>query len=223
MFKGVIFDFNGTLYEDTDLQEEAWRILFRKAVGRDLPPDEFRNCILGLGNADILKYMNSLDPDKQYEISITDEKEEVYRDLCKEHPERITFLPGVPEMLDALKAADIPIAIATASEITNVRFYYKFFHLERWFRPKHIVYDDRTFPVKPAPDIYLHAAARLGLNPSCCVVCEDSANGIRSAVAAGAGRIIARRSDPGSSLYDDPKIYAVIDDFYGFYPKYLED
>ncbi len=224
MFKGVIFDFNGTLYEDTDLQEDAWATLIRKYFQRDMGPTEFRDCFYGLGNVDILSYLNSLDPLKQFDISVTDEKEAVYRQICREQPERVSFLPGVTEMLDDLKAAGIPIAIATASEITNVEFYSEFFHLERWFRPDHIVYDDRTFPIKPAPDIYLRAAARLGLDPAVCVVCEDSANGIRAAEAAGAGRIIARRSElKTDSLYNDPKIFAVIDNFYGFYPKYLED
>lgn len=224
MFKGVIFDFNGTLYEDTDLQEDAWAVLIRKYFHREMGPTEFRDCFHGLGNVDILTYINSLDPKLQFDISITDEKEATYRQICREQPERVHFLPGVVEMLDALKSAEIPIAIATASEITNVEFYYEFFHLERWFKPENIVYDDRTFPLKPAPDIYLRAADRLGLSPADCVVCEDSANGIHSAEAAGAGRIIARRSDlKTDSLYQDPKIYAVIDNFCGFYPKYLEN
>jgi len=223
MFKAVIFDFNGTLYEDTDLQEDAWAVLIRKYFGRDMGPTEFRDNFHGLGNVDILRYINSLDPGKQFDITVTDEKEETYRRICREQPERVSFLPGVEEMLDALTAAGIPIAIATASEITNVKFYYEFFRLERWFKPEHIVYDDRTFPLKPAPDIYLLAAVRLGVDPADCVICEDSANGIHAAEAAGAGRIIARRSDAKTDdLYSDPKIYAVIDDFYGFYPKYLE-
>ena len=224
MYKGVIFDFNGTLYEDTDLQEDAWAAVVREYLHRDLSSAEFMGKILGLGNADILKYINALDPNQQFDIGITDEKEVIYRRICREHPERVKFLPGVEEMLDTLKAAGIPIAIATASEITNVEFYIGFFRLSRWFRPEHIVYDDRTFPVKPAPDIYLRAAERLGLDPADCVVCEDSANGLKAAKAAGAGRIIARRFELApEGLYDDPQIYAVIDDFYGFYPKYLEN
>ncbi len=224
MFKGVIFDFNGTLYEDTDLQEDAWAVLFRQYLHRDLGPTEFRDRIHGLGNPDILNYINSLDPDRKFGISITDEKEAAYRRICREQPERVHFLPGVTEMLDALNGAGIPIAIATASEITNVEFYYEFFGLERWFKPENVVYDDRTFPLKPAPDIFLRAADRLGLAPHECVICEDSANGIHAAEAAGVGRIIARRSNVKTdSLYDDPRIFAVIDDYYGFYPKYLED
>ncbi len=223
MFKGVIFDFNGTLYEDTDLQENAWAILIRKYFQRDMYPNEFRDCFHGLGNADILNYINSLDPDLQFDITITDEKEETYRRLCREQPERVKFLPGVTELLDDLKTAGIPIAIATASEIVNVKFFIEFFDLRRWFEPENIIYDDRTFPLKPAPDIYLRAAERLGLAPADCVVCEDSSNGIHAAEAAGAGRIIARRSElKTDSLYNDPKIYAVIDDYYDFYPKYLE-
>ena len=127
MFKGVIFDFNGTLYEDTDLQEEAWAILIRKLFHRGMGPTEFRDHFHGLGNADILIYINSLDPDRQFDISVTDEKENIYRRICREQPERLKFLPGVTEMLDDLKAEDIPIAIATASEINNVEFFIEFF------------------------------------------------------------------------------------------------
>ena len=220
----MIFDFNGTLYEDSDLQEDAWRAVFRKYFHEELSPAAFRDHFIGLGNTDILVYLNSLDPGIQFDISITDEKEETYRRICRENPERVHFIPGVEETMDKLKAAGIPIAIATASEITNVDFYFDFFRIDRWFNRDHIIYDDRTFPIKPAPDIYLRAAERLGLPISECIVCEDSANGIKAAKAAGAGRIILRKSgasNPEST--HDPKIYAVIDDFYGFYPKYLED
>ena len=221
MYKGVIFDFNGTLFEDEDLQAEGWAAVIRKYFHREMTKEEFYGHILGLGNLDILRYLNSFDPEKQFDISITDEKEIAYRAFCRDHPERTVLLPGAEETFEALQAAGIPFAIATASEITNVDFYFETFRLDRWFPRDRVIYDDRTFPVKPAPDIYLHAAARLGLDPADCVVCEDTASGVRSAAAAGAGRIIARRSDPTGGT--EPKIYAVIDDFRGFFPKYLED
>lgn len=224
MFKGIIFDFNGTLFEDYDLQVDAWDLLFRRYFGRGLEPGEFRSRLYGLGNVDILDYVNTIDPAKHFDITFTDEKEEAYRQLCREQPERAVLLSGVTETLDALKDAGFPMAIATASEITNVNFYIETFNLERWFTRDRIIYDDRTFPLKPAPDVYLLAAKRLGLAPADCVVCEDSGNGILSAANAGIGRIIARRSGPkDSSIYADPKLYAVIDDFRGFCPKYLED
>lgn len=223
MLKGIIFDFNGTLYEDTDLQEEAWNEIFRRYFRRDMEPGEFSSRIYGLGNVDILRYLNTLDPSKQFDITVTDEKEEDYRRLCRKQPERVVFIPGVEETLNALNKNGIPMAIATASEITNVEFYYEFFRLERWFTPERIVYDDRTLPLKPAPDIYLRATERLGLAPADCIVCEDSRNGLLAAQAAEAGRIIARRCGlKAEGVFDGINIYAVIDNFLGFYPKYLE-
>ena len=223
MYKGVIFDFNGTLFEDEDLQAEGWAAVIRKYFLREMPMEEFHEKILGRGNPEILDYLNGLDPEKQFDISITDEKERDYRAFCLDHPERTVLLPGAEETFEALKAAGIPFAIATASEITNVDFYFETFRLDRWFSRSRVIYDDRTFPVKPAPDIYLHAAARLGLDPADCVVCEDTLSGVRSAAAAGAGRIITRGSDPTEGSGLKIPIYAVIDDFRGFFPKYLED
>lgn len=223
MFKSVIFDFNGTLFEDYDLQEDAWREVIRKRCGREMSAAEFRDCFHGLGNVDILNYLNSLDPKQQFDISITDEKEETYRKICREQPERVKFIPGVIETFNALTNAGISIAIGTASEIKNVEFYYEFFHLDRWFKPEHIIYDDRTFPLKPAPDVYLKAMERLGTAPADCIVCEDSKNGLLAAIASGAGRVIARQADMSQEpLLKNPKIYAVIHNFTDFYPKYLE-
>lgn len=222
MFKGVIFDFNGTLFEDTYLQADAWIEVIRRHFDRKMDISEFFSCFHGLGNVDILKYVNSLDPNKQFDISITDEKEAVYRQICREHPERVVFLPGVEETFDALKANGIPMAVATACEIMNVNFNWEMFRLDRWFTREDIIYDNRTFPLKPAPDVFLKAAEHLGLPPSECIVCEDSRNGLLGANRAGIGRVIARRSvQKTEGMYDGLEICAFIDDFRGFYPKYL--
>ena len=225
MYKGIIFDFNGTLFEDTDLQYEAWDAVVREHFGRGLPFEEFISNVHGLGNPDIADYFQKLYPDKNVTVAITDEKEETYRVFCREHPDRLQFLPGVETLFNQLTAAKIPFAIATASEITNVRFYFEMFRLERWFTDDRVVYDDRTLAVKPAPDLYLRAASRLGLSTADCVVCEDSTNGLLAAKNAHAGRIIARAYKPDriAELSADPEIDAVITDFTGFYPKYMED
>ena len=71
------------------------------------------------------------------------------------------------------------------------RFFREHFGLDRWFDPRRIVYDDGTFSGKPAPDIYLRAAERIGLSPSRCIVAEDARSGIEAARRAGAGMIVA--------------------------------
>ena len=81
--------------------------------------------------------------------------------------------------------------IATMSEWDNVKFYIDNFHLEQWFDIDKIVYSNGTIPGKPAPDIFLIAAQKIGLSPSDCIVVEDAIAGIKSASNAGIGRIIA--------------------------------
>lgn len=222
MYKGIIFDFNGTLFNDTDLQEGAWDVVMRKYLGRGLGPTEFRDSFHGLGNEDIVPYLNRQGPAEPLTIAVTDEKEEIYRQICRENPDRAKLVPGAEELFVRLKAEGVPMAIATASEIRNVTFFIEFFGLERWFPRDHIIYDDRTFPCKPAPDIYLKAADRLGLNIADCMVCEDSVNGILAAKSAGAGRIFALNPQlAAEKIRKDPKVYAVIDDFTDFYQKYF--
>jgi beta-phosphoglucomutase-like phosphatase (HAD superfamily) len=89
--------------------------------------------------------------------------------------------------LDYLVARGIPRTIATASEKPNLDFFVEHLSLGRWFDPQLMVYDDGEMPGKPAPDMYLNAAGRLGLKPGRCVVVEDSLAGIAAARAAGIG------------------------------------
>ena len=77
------------------------------------------------------------------------------------------------------------------SEWDNVEFYIKEFNLAKWFDLDKIVYSDGTIPGKPAPDIFLIAAEKIGLNPKDCIVVEDALAGIKSAESAGIGKIYA--------------------------------
>lgn len=190
-YKGVIFDFNGTLFFDTRQHEQAWREYVKQLCGRDVTEDEFRYCIHGRTNADILRYFlhNGI---TQAEIQRHAEtKEEIYRRLCLKEHENLRLADGACELLDELKAAKVRLAVATSSGRTNTQFYIKRFDLFRWFNQNTLIYNDGTIAGKPQPDIYLAAAESIGLAPSECVVFEDMPLGIESAVAAGAGKVVA--------------------------------
>ena len=190
-YKGIIFDFNGTLLFDTEQHEQAWRDYVKELCVREITDDEFRYCIHGRTNADILKYFlhNGL-TDREIERH-SEAKEEVYRRLCMKMSDRLHLADGAYELLDMLKAAGVRMAVATSSGRSNTQFYIKRFDLWRWFNQNTFVYNDGSIPGKPEPDIYITAAEAIGLEPSECVVFEDMPSGIESAVAAGAGRIIA--------------------------------
>ena len=115
----------------------------------------------------------------------------MYRKQCLIDKENFKLAPGAIEFLDYLKENNIPRTIATMSEWDNVEFYIKEFDLPRWFDVDKIVYSNGKIPGKPAPDIFMIAADKIGLNPKDCVVIEDAIAGINSAKSAGIGKIIA--------------------------------
>ena len=103
------------------------------------------------------------------------------------------------------------------SEWDNVEFYIKEFKLEKWFDIDKIVYSDGTIPGKPAPDIFLIAANKLGLNPKDCVVVEDAIAGIEAAKSAGIGKIIAIASLEPIEFYKKMTgLSGIINNFYEF-------
>lgn len=190
-FAGIIFDFNGVLLWDNELHEQTWRDMATQLRGYPLTDAEIVHHVHGWPNAQILAYLLGRPclPDEVERLGQA--KETAYRALCGQLGAAYALSPGAIPLLDFLVAHDIPRTIATASEGTNVNFFIQTFDLARWFDVNRIVYDDGHLPGKPAPDIYLRAAALLGLTPATCVVVEDSVAGMRAAQRAGIGRIYA--------------------------------
>ena len=146
-----------------------------------------------------------------------EEKETIYRRLCRKDAARFHLALGAEELLDELRERGIPRTIATASRRGNVDFYIESFRLERWFDVEKLVYDDGTILGKPAPDFYLRAAETLGLEPKNCIVFEDAVSGLRAAAAAGAGKVIAVAPEERREAFERmPEVYEVIPNFHEF-------
>ena len=215
--KGIIFDFNGTLYWDSQLHYDAWREYSKLLRGYEFTDEEMRDKMFGHTNEDIIEYAIGKKPTKEMVERYGKEKEALYRKRCLLDPENFKLAPGAIEFLDYLKENNIPRTIATMSEWDNVEFYIKEFHLEKWFDLEKIVYSDGTIPGKPAPDIFQIAAKKIGLQPSECVVVEDAIAGIRSAQGAGIGKVIAIASLEPIEFYKKiDGIEEIIKDFYEF-------
>ncbi len=212
--KGIIFDFNGTLFFDSHMHYEAWRIFSKKLRGYEFTDKEMREKMFGRTNADIIEYAIRKKPTSEMVEKLAKEKEGWYRQMCLDNPETFILAPGAEKFLDYLKENNIPMTIATMSEWDNVEFYIKEFNLARWFDLEKIVYSNGKIPGKPAPDIYKIAANNIGLNPKDCIVVEDAISGINSANAAGIGKIIAIASVESDELYKSiPCINQIIHNF----------
>ena len=95
---------------------------------------------------------------------------------------RLALKPGAIELLNTLDDLGLPRAIATSSARETVEHHLKFHDLVGRFH--HIIGHGDYALGKPAPDPFLKAAERLGVEPRSCLALEDSHNGVRSAAAA---------------------------------------
>ena len=184
-FKGVVFDFNGTLLWDTKYHNQAFD-LFLEQHNIVLTDEEKSVKIYGKSNADIMRdiFGRPLTDLEIKEFSI--EKELIYQELIVDN---LHFAEGAEDLFEYLEAHNIPFCIATSSDFLNVEFYFREMQLERWFSPEWVLFNDGTLKGKPEPDLFLKAADRLQLNTSELVIFEDSKAGIKAAENAGAGKI----------------------------------
>jgi beta-phosphoglucomutase len=192
--KAVIFDFNGTLFYDTEFHNQAWQ-QFANRYGKIISQEALELNIHGYTNREIIRFLFDRDLSIDEYSIYYEEKEEIYRTICAEHPGKCILSPGSEDFLNKLKAKNIPHAIATASYLRNVEMYFTMFDLGRWFTMEQFVFDSGEYRGKPHPDMFLAAADKLDTPISECLVIEDSLGGVQAAKNAGAARIVAVSSD----------------------------
>ena len=184
---GVVFDFNGTLFWDTHLQNESWDRFLEK-YGFSLSEEEKKKYIHGINAKDTFEYLfkRELDDDEVYRL--TEEKEVIYRSMCLEHGMQLA--PGAKQLIRFLMSLGVALGIATASAKNNVDFFIQHFNLLSYFTPGHIIYNDGTMRGKPHPDLFNKAISALGTKPEETLIFEDSHAGIEAALRSGAAEVI---------------------------------
>ncbi|MBI5456358.1 HAD family phosphatase [Candidatus Kaiserbacteria bacterium] len=190
-YKGIIFDFNGVLLLDQHLHDEIWSDIAKKLIGRELTESEFKHNLHGRTNRSAVEYLRGGEASDADVDAVMLEKEHAYQALARRQGDAYHLNDGAIELFENLKKQTIPFTIGTSSPAMNIPFFDELLGLHTWFDLEKIVCDDGTLKGKPAPDIYLKAAAALGFNPKDCVVVEDARSGIAAALHAGIGYIIA--------------------------------
>ena len=173
-----LFDMDGVIIDSTRAHTEAWQ---RYLSGFGIEIDDIEARMLGRHNEEIVR-------DFFCEYPLTDRdiidhgarKEQLYREMiapvCRQ-----TLVRGIAEFLRA--HASVPSAVATNAEPANVDLVLTAAGIRNHFSV--IVNGDDVKRPKPAPDIFLKAAALLNAKSSDCIVFEDSATGVQAARAAG--------------------------------------
>ncbi len=213
ILKGIIFDFNGTLFLDTPFHEQAWLTYAKKELNINLSKENYYKYMHGSTNPLIYEFLYKKPMPFELVDTFGQDKEVYYRELCRAERENLTLANGAKALLNFLEENNIPHAIATSSEITNVTFFKELFPLHQWFSDDRIIYDDGTVRGKPFPDLYLKAGARLGLPMKDLIVVEDAYSGVKAAKTAGAGMVIGICPDGKEHFVGTEYTDLVITDF----------
>ncbi|MFE6223600.1 HAD family hydrolase [Streptomyces sp. NPDC057854] len=99
--------------------------------------------------------------------------------------EELQAVDGVVDVLKQLVADGVPYCVASSGSHERIRVGHRKTGLDAWFPDEVVFSAEDVGKGKPAPDLFLHAAARMGVEPGRCVVVEDSRLGVQAAVAAG--------------------------------------
>lgn len=173
-----IFDMDGVVVDNANWHLDAFAE-FGKKHGLDYPKEEYIK-YFGNTNQTIMNSLFNTHLSNDKLVALAEEKETIYRELYGPY---IKPVEGLPAFLESAQNQGISIALATSAPTANVDFTLDSTGLKKYFGT--ITDASMVKHGKPDPEIYLLTAARLGVQPSECVVFEDSMAGIQSALGAG--------------------------------------
>ena len=173
----IVFDLDGVVVDSEQVWDEVRRAVTTERGGRWT--DEATTAMQGMSTPEWAAYLAGQlgaagSPDELAKV-VVDRMADRYRTA-------VPLLPGAAEAVTAL-AGHWPLAVASSSPPALIRVVLDAARVADRFRA--LVSSEEVPRGKPAPDVYLAAAERLGVSPATCVAIEDSANGLRSAAAAG--------------------------------------
>jgi len=208
--RAVVFDLDGLMFNTEELYVDVGAELLRRR-GHEFT-EELLDQMMGRPSRVALQIMIDTHTLRATVEELLAETDEIFPEILRT---RLAPMPGLVELLEALERQNIPKGIATSSRRSFVERVLAKFDYQPRFSP--ILTSEDIAEGKPHPEIYLKAAARLGIPPAEMLVLEDSQNGCRAAVAAGAITVAvpgahSRRHDfSGAALVADsladPRIY----------------
>ena len=182
MIEAVVFDLDGVLLDSEQLWDETREQLAKERGGRW--HDRAQRDMMGMSSREWSRYMHET-------IGLPESPEDINREvverLAAAYREQLPVIPGAREAVERL-AARWPLGLASSSNRELIDLALELLGVRRLF--KATVSSEEVARGKPAPDVYLEAARRLGVDPAHTAAIEDSHNGILAAKAAGM-RVIA--------------------------------
>jgi len=190
--QAVIFDMDGLMIDSEPLHKEAWRVTLRR-FGYEMDEALFAQ-LVGLRTSEDAVLLR-----EHFHLPVrADALAHQRNDLfLASLPGRVKEMPGLRELTAEMGRRGLRRALATSGERRYVDAVMRELSLDGVFDAIAVAED--VARGKPAPDVYLFAAQRLGLSPAHCLVLEDAPNGVLAAKAAGM-RCVAEPNEMTRSL-----------------------
>lgn len=182
MKKGAIFDMDGLLFDTETLYQRAWTIIADE-FGIERKPELGTACCGTCGELTV-RLVHECHPTVDPEAYIRRVIEYVRDEVAKNLP----VMEGAREILQYFHDHGVRIATASSSTVAQIEANLIKSGLREYFDA--VVGGDLVANGKPAPDIFLLAAERIGIPPADCYVFEDGYNGLRGAAAAGCAPVM---------------------------------
>ena len=182
MTEAVVFDLDGVLLQSEEVWDAVRERYVREAGGRY--DEEVQRAMMGMSAPEWSRYLHE-------EAEVRQDPEDINRDVVERMLEAYrTELPLLPGAVEAVRrtAESFPLGLASSSNREVFEAVLDLAGIVDCFGAT--VSSEEVARGKPAPDVYLEAARRLGVEPECCTAVEDSHAGIRSAKSAGM-RVVA--------------------------------
>ena len=182
MIRAVVFDMDGVLIQSEEVWDEVRERYVRERGGRY--DAEIQRALMGMSSTEWSRYLHEAAgvPDAPEEINAA-----VVHRMLDAYREHLPLIPGAVEAVRRL-ADRFTLGVASSSNRELIDTVLEVAGLAPSFSAT--VSSEEVARGKPAPDVYLEAARRLGVDPAGCAAIEDSHGGIRSAKSAGI-RVIA--------------------------------
>ena len=200
MIEAVVFDMDGVLIDSEPVWERVRRKLVADRGGQWAQDAQDR--LMGMSTAEWSAYMSE---DLGMRLPPRQVAELVIAAVAAEYRAYLPLLPGAVEAVRELSAR-WPLAIASSAPKSLIEAVLDDSGLRSAFAAA--VSSEEVPHGKPAPDVYLAAAERLGVPPTACAAVEDSSNGLRSAAAAGLAVIAVPRPEypPAADALDQARL-----------------
>jgi HAD superfamily hydrolase (TIGR01509 family) len=210
----VVFDMDGVLIDSERAWADARRQLARETGGSWSPGTQER--MMGMSSPEWSRFMRD-------EVGVPMEPADISKAVVERleglYRERLPLLAHAREAVERL-AEHWPLAVASSSNRPLIDLVLELAGLTSCFRAT--VSSEEVARGKPAPDVYLAAARRLGADPRGCAAVEDSTNGILAAAAAGMRVIAIPRPDYPPDAEALSRAAAVLDSLAELTPRVIE-